>query len=168
MRILRLAAQDDVTNQQLASALDVSPGTSLYHVRTLLTAGLLEAGDVRTGDSGALEKPYRATGVTWWLDDPLKDAGDDLRMAPLRLFWQELLTGQASDVATFATFLLHLTPADVAALDHQLLDVIDQWVLSDADRRSNPQAAPHRGAFAAMRSSTLSTADRNLPSDPLP
>lgn len=159
MQILRLAAQDDVTNQQLASALNVGPGTSLYHVRMLLKAGLLEAGDVRTGDSGALEKPYRATGVTWWLDDPLKDAGDDLRLAPLRLFWQELLTGRASDLALFATFLLHLTPADVIALDHQLLDVIDQWVLSDGDRRGNPEATQHRGAFAAMRSSTPSAAD---------
>lgn len=167
MRILRLAAQDDVTNQQLASALDVSPGTSLYHVRTLLKAGLLEAGDVRTGNSGALEKPYRATGVTWWLDDPLKDAGDDLRMAPLRLFWQELLTGQARDVATFATFLLHLTPADVVELDHQLLDVMDQWVMSDADRRSNPEVTPHRGAFAVIRTSVPPPVDPNPPSDAL-
>lgn len=151
MRILRLAAQGELTNQQLASALDVSPGTSLYHVRTLLKAGLLEAGDVRTGDRGALERPYKSTGVTWWLNDPLKDAGDDARMAPLRQFWEELVAGPADNLATYATFLLHLTPADVVELDRQLLKVVDRWVLSEADRKADPQATPHRGAFAALR-----------------
>ena len=163
VRILQLATQGEVTNQQLASALDVSPGTSLYHVRILLRAGLLEAGDVRTGGGGALEKPYRSKGVTWWLDDPLKDAGDDARLAPLRLFWEELVSKPTVQVAPLATFLLHLTPDDVIELDRQLLDVVDRWVLSDADRRADPQAVPHRGAFAAVRLSDLSPAAGELP-----
>lgn len=167
MRILRLTAQDELTNQQLASALQVSPGTSLYHVRMLLKAGLLEAGDVRTGERGALERPYRSTGVTWWLNDPLKDAEGDVRMAPLRQFWDDLQAGPASNLETYATFLLHLTPDDVVELDRQLLEVVDHWVLSDADRKTAPQAEPLRGAFAVLRPPGAPPVDRDQPpSDP--
>lgn len=161
--ILQLAAQSALTNQQLATALGVSPGTSLYHVRILVKAGLLKAGEVRTGDGGALEKPYRSTGVTWWLDDPLKDADDDARLAPIRLFWDQLVSEPDLYVAPLATFLLHLTPDDVLELDRQLLDVIDRWVHTDADRRTDPLAVPHRGAIAAVRLSDLTPATDQAP-----
>src|SRR5688572_14187439 len=65
LRILRLCAQRALTNKQLADRLDREPGTVLYHVRLLVEAGLLHQEGVRTGDSGALEKPYRSTGQSW-------------------------------------------------------------------------------------------------------
>lgn len=161
--ILQRAAQSAQTNQQLAIALDVSPGTCLYHVRILLKAGLLEADDVRTGEGGALEKPYRSTGLTWWLDDPLKDADDDARLTPLRMFWDQLVSRPDLYVAPLATFLLHLTPDDVLELDRQLLDVVDRWVHTDADRRRDPLAVPHRGAIAAVRLADLEPAPDRAP-----
>ncbi len=57
LRILRLCWQQELTNKQLADRLDRDPGTVLYHVRQLTEAGLLEPAPVRTGDTGALEKP---------------------------------------------------------------------------------------------------------------
>ncbi|MQS06019.1 helix-turn-helix domain-containing protein [Streptomyces sp. IF17] len=68
-RILRLCHQRDLTNKQLADRLERDPGTVLYHVRRLLAAGFLEQAPVRTGETGALEKPYRSTGLSWWLDN---------------------------------------------------------------------------------------------------
>src|SRR5260370_12248602 len=72
LRILRLTAQREMTNKQLADRLDRDPGTVLYHVRQLVEAGLLQPVEVRTGESGALEKPYRPAGRSWWIDSPLE------------------------------------------------------------------------------------------------
>jgi DNA-binding transcriptional ArsR family regulator len=90
LRILRLCGQQELTNKQLADRLKRDPGTVLYHVRQLAEAGLLEQAPVRTGDSGALEKPYRSKGKTWYLDSPLAGAGPDARFAPVEAFQEEL------------------------------------------------------------------------------
>src|SRR5829696_8524276 len=82
VRILRLCARHELTNKQLADRLDSSPGTVLYHVRLLVEAGLLQQAPVRTGESGALEKPYRSTRQSWWLDNPLGNADPDTRFVP--------------------------------------------------------------------------------------
>src|SRR4029450_3955162 len=67
LRILRLGAQQPMPNKHPADRLHSHPGTTLYHVRLLVQAGLLEPAPIRTGTSGALEKPYRSTGQSWWL-----------------------------------------------------------------------------------------------------
>ena len=67
VRILRLCLTRERTNQELAESLDVAPGTVLRHVRELLAAGFLVAEKIRTGQRGALERPYRANGATWYL-----------------------------------------------------------------------------------------------------
>ena len=41
---------------------------------------------VRTGQSGALEKPYRSNNETWWLDGPLAIADAETRFAPIEIF----------------------------------------------------------------------------------
>ncbi len=86
LRILRLCGDRELTNKQLADRLDRDPGTVLYHVRQLVDAGLLEPAEVRTGDSGALEKPYRSTGLSWWLDGPLNKSDPAERLAPFEAF----------------------------------------------------------------------------------
>src|SRR3954463_14704403 len=73
VRILRLCGENELTNKQLADRLRVAPGTVYYHVRQLVDAGFLEPAEVRTGESGALGKPYRSTGRTWWLSVSLDD-----------------------------------------------------------------------------------------------
>lgn len=138
VRILRQCRHRELTNKQLADRLDSSPGTVLYHVRQLVDAGLLEPAPVRTGESGALEKPYRATGMTWWLDNPLGDAEPDVRFAPIKAFQEELHEAGPDSVKTYAGFLLHLSPADVEELDRRILAVLDQYIETDNQRLDQP------------------------------
>lgn len=135
IRILRLCAQRELTNKQLADRLDSMPGTVLYHVRVLVDAGLLEPAPVRTGDSGALEKPYRSTGQSWWIDDPLADAGPDAKLAPIEAFVEELREAGPGSVQTFERFMLHLAPEDVAELEHRILAILDEYIETDDQRR---------------------------------
>ena len=65
MRILRLCAFDARTNLELATLLDVKPGTLLHHVRTLVAADLLAPQPERVGTRGSREVPYLATGLSW-------------------------------------------------------------------------------------------------------
>ena len=65
LRILRLCLDEALTNKELSDRVGKDPGTVLHHVRTLVDTGFLAAEAVRTGATGALEKPYRATGKSW-------------------------------------------------------------------------------------------------------
>jgi DNA-binding transcriptional ArsR family regulator len=140
MRILRLCAQREMTNKQLADRLGSEPGTVFYHVRLLVDAGLLQQAPVRTGDSGALEKPYRSTGRSWWLDDPLALVDDqpDARLAPIEAFQEELREAGPGAVKEFARFVLHLSPEDVTELDRRILAVLDEYIETDDQRRDQP------------------------------
>ena len=138
LRILRLCAHQEMTNKQLADRLDTDPGTVLYHLRLLVDAGLLRQEPVRTGGSGALEKPYRSTSRSWWLDDPLADAGPDAPMIPIEAFQEERREAGPQSVATSARFTLHLSPEDVATLDRRILAVIDEYVETDDQRLEHP------------------------------
>lgn len=136
LRILRLCAQDELTNKQLADRLGRDPGSVLYHVRMLAGAGLLEAAPVRAGASGALEKPYRSTGATWWLDGPL--VGTDAEYAPVEAFQAELREAGLDSIAIYERFYLHLSPDDAAELDRRILTVLDEYVQTDDQRRDQP------------------------------
>jgi DNA-binding transcriptional ArsR family regulator len=137
LRILRLCWQQELTNRQLADRLGRDPGTVLYHVRQLLDAGLLEPAPVRTGDSGALEKPYRAKARSWWLDDPPNTAAD-AAFAPIDALQEELRAAGPSSVRTFVRFALHLSPEDASELDRRILEIIEEYVKTDEDRREQP------------------------------
>ena len=148
LRILRLCLHDALTNKELADRLGSEPGTVLPHVRLLVEVGFLEAAPVRTGASGALEKPYRATGVTWWLSNPLGGAEPDVAFAPVRNALTEALAAGPEHLATHASFLLHLTQDEVEELDRRLLDVIDEYVATDHERLDRPA---HRGIVVLHR-----------------
>lgn len=151
LRILRLCLQAELTNKQLADRLDSDPGTVLYHVRQLVAAGLLEPAEVRTGASGALEKPYRSTGVTWWLDGPLNDEPPEVRYAPVEAFQQELSEAGPESVATFDRFYLHLSDDEVGELEGRILDILDEYVATDDERRGHPARRAHGGVFVLHR-----------------
>ncbi|MFE0022242.1 ArsR/SmtB family transcription factor [Amycolatopsis sp. NPDC059021] len=138
LRILRLCQQKELTNKQLADRLERDPGTVLYHVRQLVDAGLLEQAAVRTGESGALEKPYRAVGNTWWLDGPLNDFDAETRFAPVAAFQEELREAGPEQVQVYERFLLHLSPEEVAELDRRILEVLDEYVSTDDQRLDRP------------------------------
>jgi DNA-binding transcriptional ArsR family regulator len=138
LRILRLCMREEMTNKQLADRLDRDPGTVLYHVRQLADAGLLEQAPVRTGESGALEKPYRSTGQTWWLDGPLNNADAETRFAPIETFQEELREAGPQSVQVYERFLLHLSSDEVAELDRRILSILDEYVATDDQRLDRP------------------------------
>jgi DNA-binding transcriptional ArsR family regulator len=153
LRILRLCGQRELTNKQLASRLGKDPGTVLYHVRQLVDAGLLEAAPVRTGESGALEKPYRSTGQSWWLEGGIAlgpdEAGTDAALAPLAAFADELREAGPAAITAFERFTLHLSPGDLAELERRILAVLDEFVRTEVQRADQPA---HGGIFVLHRS----------------
>ena len=148
IRILRLCREQELTNKQLADRLGRDPGTVLYHVRQLAEAGLLEQAPVRSGDSGALEKPYRSTVNTWWLDGPLNQADADTRFAPVAAFQEELAEAGPASVALYERFSLHLSDEDIVELDRRILAVLDEYVSTDGQRAGRP---PISGLFLLHR-----------------
>lgn len=134
LRILRLCLDQELTNKQLAERLGRDPGTVLYHVRHLTDAGLLEQGAVRTGESGALEKPYRSTGLSWWLSN----SRPEHPLAPIEAFQDELREAGPDSVQTHARFALHLSPNDIAELDRRICAIIDDYVQTDDQRADQP------------------------------
>jgi DNA-binding transcriptional ArsR family regulator len=138
LRIMRLCLVEELTNKQLAERLGRDPGTVLHHVRRLVTAGLLEPAPVRTGASGALEKPYRSNDETWWLDGPLSGADAETRFAPIEIFQEELRAAGPESVAVHEKFLLHLSPDEVEELDRRILAVLDEYVATDRERLDRP------------------------------
>ena len=79
MRILRLCLDEPRTNRELADRLEANPATVLHHVRVLVEHGFLEEQSPRAGKRGAREKPYKATGLSWYLTDD--EVPPDDRMA---------------------------------------------------------------------------------------
>jgi DNA-binding transcriptional ArsR family regulator len=146
LRILRLCGQQPMTNKQLADRLQSQPGTTLYHVRLLVKAGLLEPAPIRTGTSGALEKPYRTNGQSWWLSaygdtdegEPYDDRNDESSLAPIEAFQAELREAGPGSVRTFARFMLHLSEEEVRELDRRLLAVLDEYIQTDHQRLDRP------------------------------
>lgn len=138
MRMVRACRAKALTNKELADLCGVSPASALYHVRLLVAAGFLAPVEQREGPRGSTEKPYRSTGLTWWLDDPLGDQGAAARAQPVHAVVQELQQAGPESIATFATLLLHLDDAQVAELDRRILAVLDEYVLTDAERVGSP------------------------------
>ena len=148
VRILRLCGEHELTNKQLADRLGVDPGTAYYHVRQLVDAGFLEPAPVRSGESGALEKPYRSTGRSWWLSVALDELDLSAGLAPVEAFQQELAEAGPTSIATYARFSLHLSPDDVAELDRRIVAVIDEYIETDSARADQPA---HGGIFLLHR-----------------
>ncbi|HEX9227723.1 MAG TPA: helix-turn-helix domain-containing protein [Arthrobacter sp.] len=149
LRILRLCGLHELTNKQLADRLDQDPGTMLYHVRQLLSAGFLEPADVRTGESGALEKPYRSTGRSWNLDTALREAGPGGPLAPVEAFRQELAEAGPDAITSLSRFVLHLSEEDAEDLMTRIGAVLDEYTQSDPQRSDQPA---YGGIFVLHRS----------------
>ncbi|MGP3966895.1 ArsR/SmtB family transcription factor [Streptomyces sp. 6N223] len=138
LRILRLCGQREMTNKQLADRLGRDPGTVLYHVRQLADAGFLEPAPVRTGERGALEKPYRATRKSWWLSNPMENLDAEARFAPVEAFQDELREAGPESVAAFDRFALHLSPEDIEILERRILAILDEYIETDDERLDQP------------------------------
>jgi predicted ArsR family transcriptional regulator len=146
MRILRLCLDEALTNKQLAERLGRDPGTVLHHVRTLVAAGFLVPEEVRQGEKGALEKPYRATGMSWTLSldaDPATET--TASQAMLEAFLAEVEEAGPDAAAGFNRLALTLNKASQEELQNRVLAILDEYV----DRPADPDGEP-LGLFFAM------------------
>jgi predicted ArsR family transcriptional regulator len=129
-QILRLCLDQAHTNQQLAVRLGVSPPTTLRHVRALVDVGFLEAEPVRTGERGALERPYRATGRTWGLvvlDLEPPELVQQVDLAVLAAHWAELIEAGSDAKGDTTRGALRLGPRSVAELRDRLAELLSEF-----------------------------------------
>ena len=68
LRILRITLHEPHTNKEIAEALGSNPASVLHHVRTLVDTGFLIEQSVRRGPRGSRERPYLASGKSWYVD----------------------------------------------------------------------------------------------------
>ena len=150
LRILRLCNDREWTNKELADRLQRDPATILHHLRLLVDAGLLEPIGVRQGVSGAYEKPYRSTGLSWQLsfEVPLEDEAEAGELALLTAFRQELAEAGHDSIAELTRFHLHLDEDSLRAFTARFLDLIEEYRLQDDARRDG--GAPGYGGMIAL------------------
>ncbi|MGZ8738493.1 MAG: ArsR/SmtB family transcription factor [Nocardioides sp.] len=111
LRILRIALHEPRTNKEIAEALGRNAASVLHHVRTLVDTGFLIEQPRRRGQRGSRERPYLASGKSFYLD-----MGGDLQFED-----QDLL---------LATFLEEVRSLPPGLLDSNRLG----FQLSDVDR----------------------------------
>jgi DNA-binding transcriptional ArsR family regulator len=146
LRILRLTLDESLTNKQLAERLGRDPGTVLHHVRTLVRTGFLVPDELRQGDKGALEKPYRATGKSWSLSlDESAVTESTASQAMLEAFLAELAEAGPDAATGFSRLALTLDEASLEELKSRMQEVLDEF----ADRPPDPGGEPY-GLFMAM------------------
>jgi DNA-binding transcriptional ArsR family regulator len=139
LRILRLTLDQALTNKQLAERLDRDPGTVLHHVRRLVDTGFLVPEEVRQGEKGALEKPYRATGKSWTLSldaDPKFEA--DATQAMLEAFLAELAEAGPGAARDFTRLALTLDEGSLKELQTRLREVFDDFAARPPDLGGRP------------------------------
>lgn len=126
LRILRLCLHQARTNKEIAERLDLNPATSLHHVRTLLTTGFLAAEESRTGNRGAKEIPYRATGLSWGSQIP--DAAPIL----VETFLQEIDGLTPSDIDVWRMGV-KLNETNRRAMMSRLREVFEEYAALEPD-----------------------------------
>ena len=135
LRILRLCNDREWTNAALAERLGRDPSTVLHHVRLLVEAGLLAAGQPRQTESGAFEKPYQSTGLSWRLVlDGVVDVGMGEEPAQLAAFREEFAEAGYEAAVEMIRFQLHLDEAELNAFLDELQTLVERYVQSEPDR----------------------------------
>lgn len=133
IRILRMCYERALTNQELAERLDLPPGTVLRHVRTLLATDLLVADEPRTGPRGVVERPYRATGLTWQIS--LEAGGPELsrrvELAALDAYRAELFAAGPHATIGRGRTPLRLTPDTQRELARRMEALVDEFRARD-------------------------------------
>jgi predicted ArsR family transcriptional regulator len=128
LRILRLTLDAAMTNQQLAQRLGISPASALYHVRRLVSAGLLEALPSRPRASGGFEIPYQSNRRSWTINVP---AGERPTAAVLGAFLAELEEVGPERVEDAIRMRPVLTAERHAELLRRLRELLDEYATDD-------------------------------------
>lgn len=151
LRVLRLCNDRAWTNKELADRLERDPATMLHHVRLLVDAGLLAPVPVRQGPSGAYEKPYRSTGLSWELrfdSAPADDEEGHGEPAMLAAFRQELAEAGNDSIGELTRFHLHLDEARLEDFAQRLRSLLDEFLEDDDERREG--GVPGYGGIVAV------------------
>ncbi|MBE7188470.1 transcriptional regulator [Jatrophihabitans endophyticus] len=120
LRILRICLGEARTNREIADALGRDPGSVLHHVRTLTDTGFLTALEPRRGTRGAREIPYLATGKSWTVETPGKDAH------LVAAFVEEAALVPAESMHTMRMGL-RMTPDERAEFEGRLEDLVEEF-----------------------------------------
>jgi DNA-binding transcriptional ArsR family regulator len=140
LRILRLCHGQALTNQELAERIGIAPATTLRHVRILARAGFLAAQPVRTGQRGALERPYRSTGLSMQLAWDVAESPEliqQIEIATLHAVRTELIEAGPGAIRDEFRGTLRLTLDAQRELTGRL-----QALLADFSRRDTPDGEP--------------------------
>jgi predicted ArsR family transcriptional regulator len=127
LRILRLCLHEAMTNKQIADRLGHDPATTLYHVRRLTRTGFLAAEPVRAGRSGALEKPYRATGKSWVLKVPRPEDLIVNALAAMDAARDEIADAGPQSLVVHSRLGLQLDDAEIAELADRFEALIHEY-----------------------------------------
>jgi DNA-binding transcriptional ArsR family regulator len=128
LRILRLTLDRAMTNKELADRLGRDPGTVLHHVRILVRGGFLEAGKVRPGRRGALERPYRSTGKSWRIR---MRQGRDYTASVLDAVRDEIDESESGAALAMVRLGVRLADADLEDLRHRVAELGDDFAERD-------------------------------------
>jgi predicted ArsR family transcriptional regulator len=133
-RIIRLCGIRERTNKQLADRLGRDPATVLHHVRQLVATGFLEPCEERVTPSGAIEKPYRSTGVSWTIDlGAHPGRASDAELAMLDATRAELAHAGRDAVLRSARMVLRLPDDELATLLERIDDLVADAYARSAD-----------------------------------
>lgn len=135
LRILRLCNDRQWTNAALADRLNLDPSTVLHHIRILVAADLLVPGNPRQSASGAFEKPYRSTGLSWrLLLDEMAETGAGEEPAQLTAFREEFAEAGYDAAVEMVRFQLHFDEGELKSFLADLHALVEQHVQSEPGR----------------------------------
>ncbi len=136
LRILRITLHEPHTNKEIARALDLNPASVLHHVRTLVDTGFLIEQPVRRGPRGSRERPYLASGKTWYLDtgDPVDAPREDLL---LRTFLDETASLAPGDLLSWRLGF-RVNAADRARLVERFEELLQEIERLPSDPEGEP------------------------------
>ncbi|MDQ3599959.1 MAG: winged helix-turn-helix domain-containing protein [Actinomycetota bacterium] len=152
LRIVRLCNDREWTNKELADRLERDPATILHHLRLLVDAELIAPVGVRQGASGAYEKPYRSTGLSWQLsfETAAEDEDAEGELAMLTAFRHELAEAGHDSIVELSRFHLHVNDDERATFIARFKSLIDEYVVEDPARRDRGAPA-YSGVFVLHR-----------------
>lgn len=136
LRILRITLHEPRTNKEIAEALDLNPASALHHVRTLVDTGFLIEQHVRRGPRGSRERPYLASGKSWYLDMGDVEGADQSDLL-LTTFLQEI---KGIDHALLDTARLgfRLRPEGVEEVQARLHALLEEIARMPSDPAGEP------------------------------
>jgi DNA-binding transcriptional ArsR family regulator len=131
LRILRATLHEPRTNKEIAELLDLNPASVLHHVRALVDTGFLIEQPVRRGPRGSRERPYLASGKSFYVyTEPVADAGgQDLLLAT---FLQEVAALPSGSLDS-ARLGFRLSPDDLAEARRRLGALLDEIAAMPSD-----------------------------------